>query len=156
MHSHFPSFSVPYCWYKNVHSHFPSFSVFLAILLVRKCVFLIFHDFQFSRHTAVPTVCISHFHLFECLLLYSRSYSVHLLFSMFLNVFHHNPGQTVFVSFPTFFSFLSIFQVLQCIFLFSFHSFSPYSSCVFLIFCDFPFPHHAPGPIAYNSHFLCF
>jgi hypothetical protein len=42
-------------------SHFSYLSVFLTILHVLKCVFLIFQVFQFSRHTPSPTVCISNF-----------------------------------------------------------------------------------------------
>ena len=36
-------------------------SIGLAIFHVLKCVFLIFGDFQFSRHIPGPSVCISHF-----------------------------------------------------------------------------------------------
>ena len=36
--------------------NFPPFSVFLDIFHVLKCVFLIFHNFQFSRHIPDPTV----------------------------------------------------------------------------------------------------
>ena len=60
-------------------SHFSRFFNFLAIFQVRKCTFLIFHVFQ-------------------CFLLYSRSYSVHF-------------------SFLTFFGVFAIFQCLQCAFL---------------------------------------
>ncbi|SFW06344.1 Uncharacterised protein [Chlamydia abortus] len=67
--------------------NFPPFSVFLAILHVLKCVFLIFRDFQFSRHITGPSLCISHF-------------------SRIL--------QSVYFSFSVIFSFLAIFQVLQC------------------------------------------
>ena len=42
----------------------PPFSVFLAIFHVLECVFLIFRDFQFSRHIPGPSVCISHFSRF--------------------------------------------------------------------------------------------
>ena len=60
-------------------SHFSRFFNFLAIFQVRKCTFLIFHVFQ-------------------CFLPYSRSYSVHF-------------------SFLTFFGVFAIFQCLQCAFL---------------------------------------
>ena len=42
----------------------PPLSVFLTIFHILKCVFLIFRDFQFSRHIPGPTVCISHFSRF--------------------------------------------------------------------------------------------
>ena len=119
--------------------------------------------FQFSRNIPCPAVCISHFshfsiflaifhllqyvflifHVFQCVLPYSTSYSVHfsLRFSVFLAIFQvlpsdfliflavkfscHIPGPKV--------AFL-IFQV--------FHCFSPlyrsYSVCVsFSTFCSF-------------------
>ena len=81
-------------------SHFPLFSVFLAIFQVLQCVFLIFHDFQFSRH--IPP-----------------SYSVHFPFANFFSVSRHIPGHTVFVShFQRFSVFLAIFQILQSLFIF--------------------------------------
>ncbi|SFW05221.1 Uncharacterised protein [Chlamydia abortus] len=36
--------------------NFPPFSVFYAIFYFLKCVFLIFRDFQFSRHITSPSV----------------------------------------------------------------------------------------------------
>ena len=36
-------------------SNFPRFSVFFAIFHIRQCVFLIFHDIQFSHHIPGPT-----------------------------------------------------------------------------------------------------
>ena len=60
-------------------SHLSRFFNFLAIFQVRKCTFLIFHVFQ-------------------CFLPYSRSYSIHF-------------------SFLTFFGVFAIFQCLQCAFL---------------------------------------
>jgi hypothetical protein len=44
-------------------SNFSIFLVFLAIYHVLQCVFLILSDFQLSRLTPGPTVCISHFPL---------------------------------------------------------------------------------------------
>ena len=56
---------------------------------------------------------------------------MHLSFSMFLSVSRHIPRHRVFVcvSFSTFFSFLAIIHVLQCVFLIlhDFHSFSTYA-----------------------------
>ena len=124
----------PYSRSNSVSVSFSMFSWFLAILEVLQCVFLIFHVFQ-------------------CYLPYFTSYSVSLSFSMI-------------------FSFLAILLVLQCAFLFFqiFECFSRYSRsysvhfsfstflgvsnhipgqdlpCVFLIFHDFQFSCHTPGP----------
>ena len=80
-------------------------------------VFLIFHVFQFSHHTAGPTVCISHFPCF----------SVFLAIFQILPWFSHFPRLSVFLtysrsyiacfSFSTFFRFLAILQVLLWAFL---------------------------------------
>jgi hypothetical protein len=62
--SHFTGFSVfsPYPKSDNLHISFLTFlSVFLSIFHILQNGFLIFHNFQFSRHTPGPTVCISHF-----------------------------------------------------------------------------------------------
>ena len=128
----------PYSRSYSVHFSFPTFLAFLTIFQVLPCVFLFSHDFQFSLHTPGPflfstflsisnhiprpTVYISSFPCFECFSPYSRSYSVHF-------------------SFPTFLVFLTIFQLLLCVFLFS-H--------------DFQFSRHTPGPTVYISHFLRF
>ena len=129
--SHFPTFSVS--------SHIPEKTVFL---------FLFQHFFQVSHHIPDPTVCISHFPMFSVFLdifqdkqcfcfffnifsffsPYSRSYSVHFSFSNLFSVSSHIPGPTVCIS--TFSVFLTIFQVLQC---------------VFLIVRDFLFSRHTPG-----------
>ena len=64
--SHFSRFAVILSFFKW-SSGFFSFSMifsFLAIFHVLKCVFLIFRDFQFSRHIPGPSVCISHFSRF--------------------------------------------------------------------------------------------
>ena len=85
--SHFPHFSVfssePEPTYTVCISRFLCFSVFLAIFHVLLCVFLIFHDFQFHRHTPGPTVCISHFPRFSKFLSNYRSYSVCVSVSTF-------------------------------------------------------------------------
>ena len=109
---------------------YPTFSVFLTIFHVLKCVFLIFRDFQFSRHIQGPTVCISHF---------SR-------FSMISSFFKSSECS----SFSMIFSFLAIFQVLQCAFLF-FTFFSDFVifqvvQWMFLIIHDFQFSCHIPCP----------
>ena len=138
--SHFPWFSVfsPYSRPTVCISHFSRFSVFLAIFHVLQCVFLIFHDFQFSCHTPCPTVCIfilhvfivsrhipdktvfvSHFSRFSVFLPYSSSYSVPFSFStllLFLDIFQVKKCLCLFFFF-TFFSFFVIFQFLKCAFL---------------------------------------
>jgi hypothetical protein len=143
--SHFPRFSVssPYSRSYNFISHFSRFSVFLSIFHFLQFVFLIFHDFQFSGHTPGPTLCISHFPLFSIV---SRDIT----------------GPTVFIShFLLFFSFLAIFQVLQCAFLI-FHHFqcsSPYFTSYNVSFSfsnDFQFSCHDPGPTVCIFHFLPF
>ena len=63
-------------------SYSSSFSVFLTIFYVLQFVFLTFRDFLFSRHTPCPTVCISHFAIFECYSPCSRSYSLYFSFSI--------------------------------------------------------------------------
>ncbi|SFW05321.1 Uncharacterised protein [Chlamydia abortus] len=112
--------------------NFPPFSVFYAIFHFLKCVFLIFSDFQFSRHIPGPSVCISHFSRFLVILSFFKTSSGCFSFSMI-------------------FSFLAILQVLQWTFL-NFPYFSvflaifPVLNCVFLIFRDFQFSCHIPGP----------
>ena len=108
--SHFPWFSVflPYSMSYNVHSKFSTFFCFPRHISRPKikCVFLIFRDFQFSRHIPGPSVGISHFLRF-------------LVISSFFKS-----------SFFTFFSDFVIFQVLKWMFL-KFHIFSvflPYST----------------------------
>ena len=80
-----------------------TFSVFLAIFHVLKCLFLIFRDFQFSRHIPGPTVCISHFSRFSVISSFFKSSSGCFSFSMifsFLAIFH--VLQWTFVNFPPF------------------------------------------------------
>ena len=110
----------------------PPISVFLAIFHVLKCVFLIFRDFQFSRHIPGPSVCISHFSRFLVISSFFKSSSGCFSFSMiftFLAIFH--VLEWIFLNFPPFSVFLAIFHVLKC---------------EFLIFRDFQFSHHIPGP----------
>ena len=124
-------------------SHFASFWVFLALFHVLQCVFLFSMNSVFSLNPG-PNYCISHFsrfpvflsifhvlqcaflisQIFECLLPYSRSYSVHFSFppfSMFFAILHviqwfclifhvfqifrHNIGPPLCIS---------LFQVFEC------------------------------------------
>ena len=130
----------------SVHFSFSTFSVFLAIIQVIKCPFLIFHVFQFSLHNQVIlcdfflfsclsifhfwhipcyTIFVSHFSPFSGFLPHSRFYSEHFTYSTFVSVSCHVPGQTLFVShFSRFFVFFVIFQVVKCAFLISTFFFS--------------------------------
>jgi hypothetical protein len=101
--SHFPDVSVfsPYSRFYSLHFSFSRFSVFLAIFQVPQCVFLIFHDFHYSRHTPGPTECISHF---PCFSVYLAILHVIQFLHLSLNVF----------------TFLAIIRVLPCVFLFFF------------------------------------
>jgi hypothetical protein len=144
----FDSFSKYFRSY-NV-SQFPCFSVFLDIFQFLTCEFLIF-VFQYSRHMSCPTVYLYHFSRFSVFLAifqfllcwdslfpqlsvfspYPRTYSVCFTFSTFFSVSRHIPCPNVYVShFPGFITFLDIFQVLECTFIFFhvFQCFSPYSS----------------------------
>ena len=117
-------------------SHFSRFFNFLAIFQVRKCTFLIFHVFQ-------------------CFLPYSRSYSVHFSFLTFFGVFaifqclqcaflifyvfqfsQHIPGPRVCIAhFSRFSVFLTICQVIHdCVLFFSFLAIIQVPECAFLIF----------------------
>ncbi|SFW05688.1 Uncharacterised protein [Chlamydia abortus] len=160
---------MPYFVLQWTFLNFPPFSVFLAIIHVLKCVFLIF-DFQFSRHIPGPSVGISHFSRFLVISSFFKSSSGCFSFSMifsFLAIF-----QVDISKFSTFFSFPRIFHVLKCVFLifrdfqFSRHITGPslcishfsriLLKCVFLIFRDFQFSRHIPGPSVCISHFSRF
>ena len=116
-------------------SHFPRFLVFLIILQILQCAFLIF-NFKFSCHIPDHKGFGSNFPWFSVFSPYSRSSSAHFSFSTFFSISHHIPGQTVFLSyFPCLFSILAIFLILQCAFLI-FHFFqcpslyfTSYSAC---------------------------
>ena len=122
-------------------------------------MFLIFHDFLFSRHTPGPTVCISHFFRFSVFL------AIFQVIECLCLIFHvcqfscQNPGPTVCVShFARFSVFLAIFQVLACEFLiFSYCSiFSPYYmlySTHFSLSMIFSVSRLIPGPTVCISHF---
>ena len=96
-------------------------------------VFLIFNDFQYSRLTPGPTVCIFHFscfsvffaifHIKQCLCLIfhvfsvflpkSRSHSVYSSYFTFFTISCHIPGPTVCdFHFAHFIVFLATIQVL--------------------------------------------
>ena len=106
---------------------------------------------------------------------YFRSYSLHFSFNTIFYCFMpHNRSNNLCVSFSTFFSFLTIIQVLECVFLI-FHVFDcfwPYSRSysVFPSFVPhnrsnnvcisfsmfFQFSHHDPGSRVCISHFSRF
>ena len=115
--------------------------IFLAVIQVLRCVFLLLH-------------------VFHCSLPYPSFYSVCFSFGTFFGVSRHMAGHTVFVShFPIFFffSFLTIAHVPQCVFLI-FHVFLLFLAtlqvlhCVFLIFHDLQFSRHNPGSTVFISH----
>ena len=100
------SFSMIFSFFSIFHVlqwsflNIPPFSVFLAIFHVLKCVFLIFRDFQFSRHIPAPTVCISHFLVISSFFKWSSGcFSFSMIFS-FLAIFHVLQG--TFLNFPPF------------------------------------------------------
>ena len=104
-------------------SHFPPFSVFLAIIQVLQCLFLILHVFLFSHHNPGSTVCISHLsrfsvffaiiqvlqcvflilHVVQCFLPYSRSCHVSFSFSSFFTFLPYSRSYSVCFLFCTFF-----------------------------------------------------
>ena len=97
--------------------HFSFFTYFsdFVIFQVVKWMFLIFHDFQFSRHIPGPTVRISHFSRFSVILSFFKWSSGFFSFSMifsFLAIFH--VLQWTFLYHPTYSVFLAIFHVLLC------------------------------------------
>jgi hypothetical protein len=135
--------------------------VFLAILQVLQCAFLIFQVFEFfSAYFKSYSVCFS-LSMNLCFLAILQVLQCTFLFSKFLSISCHIPGQTVsFLShFPRFLSIPAIFQVLQCSFLIS-HSFqcsSPYftsySVCFSFSMFFFQFSRHTLGPTLCISHF---
>ena len=160
-------------------SHFPQFSVFLAILQVIHCTFLIktvfrfftifpvlqcaffiFHIFSVSCHIPGPKVPISHFHEFQ----FSHhipgpivSISPFPRFSVFLE---YSRSYSVCVSFCIFFRFLPMIQVSECaILIFKvFQCLSLYfkSYSVHLTFSNFFIFFHIPDPTVCISHVPCF
>ena len=110
---HFFQWFLPYSRSYHISFSFSSFDIFLAIFQVLKWVCIPFHVFQFFQHILVPVMWISLFFFhFPVLSPYSRSYSVHFLFSTLFSFSRHIPGLTVCISFYTFYSFFGIFQVL--------------------------------------------
>jgi len=91
--SHFLLFSVssPYSRSYSVHFSFFTFFSDFVIFQIIKWMFLIFHDFQFSRYIPGPTVCISHFSRFSGISSFLKSssgcFSISMIFS-FLAIFH--------------------------------------------------------------------
>ena len=102
--SHFPRYSVfsPHSRSYSVCVSFCNLLRFLAIIQVLHCVFLLSKFLTVSRHISGPTMCVSHFPQFSFFSPYSRSYSVHFLFSPFLSVSRQFSLNSVCVSFPRF------------------------------------------------------
>ena len=121
--------------------NFPPFSVFLAIFHVLKCVCLILRDYQFSSHIPGPKVCISNFSRFSVISSFfvsSMDVSHFQWFSVFLPYSMSYSGHSKIFHISVF---LAIFHVLKC---------------VFIIFRDFQFSLHIPGPTVCISHFSRF
>ena len=97
---HFFQWFLPYSRSYHISFSFSSFDIFLAIFQVLKWVCIPFHVFQFFQHILVPVMWISLFFFhFPVLSPYSRSYSVHFLFSTLFSFSRHIPGLTVCISF---------------------------------------------------------
>ena len=124
--------------------HFSFFTFFsdFVIFQVIKCMFLIFRDFQFSRHIPGPTVCIFHFSRFSVISSFFKSSSGCFSFSVNFSFSPYSRSYSVPFSFFTFFSDFVIFQVVKS---------------MFLIFHDFQFSCHIPRPTVDISKFsTCF
>ena len=105
-------------------------SVFSPYVMSYSVHLSFFSFLSVSRHIPVPIMWDSHFPSLSVFSPYPRIYSVCFSFSTFFSVSRHIPNPTVCVShFPGFLTFLAIFQVLQCTFIFFhvFDCFSPYS-----------------------------
>ena len=92
----------PYSRSYSVCVSFCNFLHFLAIIQVLHCVCIVSTFLTVSCHIPGPTVCVSHFPQFSFFSPYSRSYSVHFLFSPFLSVSRQFSLNSVCVSFPRF------------------------------------------------------
>ena len=106
-------------------------------------LFLLFHDFQFSCHIPRPTVDISKFSTFFSFPRHISPPKVCISHFPWFSVFSpYSRSYSVYFSFFKFFSdIIIIFHVLKC---------------VFLIFRDFQFYPHIPGPSVGISHFSRF
>jgi hypothetical protein len=112
-------------------SHTSRFSLFHSIFQVIQCLYLIFHVFQVSCHSTVPTMYFSY--------LKFPMYFKYLKFSLFCI---YCMSHSVCFSFHTFFSvFLAIFHVLLC---------------EFLLFLVCQFSRHIPGPIVCISQYVTY
>ena len=177
---HFPVFS-PYSGSHNVPFSFFTFFSISSHIHILQCVFLIFHLFQFFRHILRQTVFLSHFlpfsmflALFPVLLCEFPLYFIFQVFGLIpgpqctLLIFHlfqcfspYSRSNTVCVSFSKFFSFLAIFQVLECAsltfhVLFVFLAIFQVKQCLCFIFHFFQFSSRNPGPKVCIFHFSCF
>ena len=176
----------PYSIIYSVCVSFSTLFIFLNVLQVLHCAFLIFHInvgfrhisrsnsvcvpfsifFQVSRHIPCPTRWFSHFLSWSVFLPYSRSYSVHFSFFTYFDV------SPIFYILPCLCLIFHIFQFsphnpnLQCTFLIFhlIHCFSPYSRLykvcasfwTFLFFCLFVFSPHSRSYSVYFSFLIFF
>ena len=125
----------------TVYFSFLHFSRFLATFQVLQCVFYIFNNIHFSRHTPGRTVCISHFLVFECFPPIYLKQWLCLIFYVFQFSRHIQGPPVCFSQFACFSVFHTKFQDLQ-------------RSC--LILHIFQFSGHIPCPTVCFSHFACF
>ena len=105
----------------TVHiSHFSPYSVFLALFLVLKCLWLIFHIFcsfvSFFYHIPGIIVCISPFSCFSMFLFHISCSKVCVSQFPRFSIFLPNSNPTVCIShFSRFLLFLAIFHVITCV-----------------------------------------
>jgi hypothetical protein len=95
-------------------SHFLPFSIFLAIFPVLLWEFLMYFIFQFFAIFQVLQCTLLIFCLIQCFSPYLGQTVFVSHFPRFSVFLPYSRSNTVCVSFSTFFSFLAIFQVLEC------------------------------------------
>jgi hypothetical protein len=150
-------FSPPSRSYKGVFFIFHIYHCFSPYSRSYSVCFSFYTFFSISRHISCPTMLVSHFPSLSVFLQYDRSYRVYFSFFMFFRVPRFIPGHTVFVSFSTFGSFLTIFQVLKwaCLIFYVFSVFLAIFhviECLCLIFHVCQCSRQNPGPTVCIFH----
>ena len=128
-------------------SNFLRFWVFFGIVLVKQCLWLLFHFLKFPCHNPGPRVCISHFSHLLYFSTCSRSYSVWVSFSTYFNFFFFFfflPHSRSYIVHFSFFTFFNVSHDIPCLRVFLCHfshfsDFLPYSRsyCVHFSFFSF-------------------
>ena len=113
-------------------SNFLRFWVFFGIVLVKQCLWLLFHFLKFPCHNPGPRVCISHFSHLLYFSTCSRSYSVWVSFSTYFNFFFFLPHSRSYIVHFSFFTFFNVSHDIPCLRVFLCHfshfsDFLPYS-----------------------------